>query len=181
MKTAAVAFLLPIAAIVVLFSLRSPANGQGPRADSANAATASPDCETKLRSLIDADVRDENPLRFASSDHSSEFYSVYPECKPWLEGLRAASRAKEVAALPPRARAVCKRHPSFDADACAAIAKREVKIGFSPAEIRAAWGAPDHVNTSFAYGHTTEQWVYGNQGQYLYLDDGKLTSWQSDE
>lgn len=54
-----------------------------------------------------------------------------------------------------------------------------VRIGMSKQDvIDSSWGRPTSVNrTTTAYG-THEQWVYGG-GNYLYFEDGKLTSIQN--
>jgi hypothetical protein len=42
------------------------------------------------------------------------------------------------------------------------------------------WGEPKTVNQTLTAHGKHEQWVYGS-GQYLYLDDGVLTSIQTSE
>ncbi len=39
-----------------------------------------------------------------------------------------------------------------------------------------SWGHPDDINKSVGSWGVHEQWIYGNQ--YLYFENGKLTSWQ---
>lgn len=57
--------------------------------------------------------------------------------------------------------------------------KEGVSIGMTPDEVRASsWGKPDSINRStYAWGQH-EQWVYGG-GNYLYFENGKLTSIQN--
>lgn len=57
--------------------------------------------------------------------------------------------------------------------------KSGVIIGMTAAEVKASsWGRPHSVNrTTTPYG-TSEQWVYG-AGNYLYFDDGVLTTVQN--
>lgn len=58
------------------------------------------------------------------------------------------------------------------------IMKGSVYIGMTKDMAIEAWGKPTKVNTTTtAYG-VHEQWVYGNSN-YLYFDDGKLTSIQN--
>lgn len=95
--------------------------------------------------------------------------------------LNKQARQKDLEQITPKARAICLKHPDFDADTCATIAKHQVKVGFTPAEVRLSWGNPVHINSSFVGGHTSEQWVYGEEGsQLLYFDDGLLASWQNE-
>ena len=57
------------------------------------------------------------------------------------------------------------------------IRKGSIAIGFDRLELVLAIGAPRSVNrTVTAYG-TTEQLVYA-YGLYVYLEDGRVTSWQ---
>ena len=39
-----------------------------------------------------------------------------------------------------------------------------------------SWGKPDDIHKSVGSWGIHEQWVYGHQ--YLYFEDGILTSWQ---
>lgn len=57
------------------------------------------------------------------------------------------------------------------------IAARKVSIGMSEAALVRSWGKPDKINKS-AYG--SDQWVYGNN-QYVYVEDGLVTNWQTME
>lgn len=64
-----------------------------------------------------------------------------------------------------------------------AITRRQVLIGMTAREVTRAWGEPDKINRSVSASVVREQWVYrrdrriGNE-QYLYFDDGVLTSAQ---
>ena len=64
-------------------------------------------------------------------------------------------------------------------DQKAYLRSRGVTIGMTPSEVHASkWGKPKSVNrTTSAYG-TREQWVYGG-GNYLYFENGVLTSIQN--
>ena len=58
------------------------------------------------------------------------------------------------------------------------IANYRVRIGMTKEMCEDSWGKPESINrTTNAYG-TSEQWVYGG-GNYLYFDNGKLTSIQN--
>ena len=65
-----------------------------------------------------------------------------------------------------------------------AVANRSIIIGMSANEAVRSWGQPAKVNTSVgAYGRR-EQWVYrrgGQAAQYVYVDDGVVTSVQTSE
>lgn len=54
-----------------------------------------------------------------------------------------------------------------------------VAIGMSQDDVLASsWGKPQKINSTHTARHTREQWVYGN-GNYLYFEDGVLTSIQN--
>jgi hypothetical protein len=78
----------------------------------------------------------------------------------------------------PRIRQACADN-NWDMSACRAMDARQVQTGMTAEQIRLSWGNPTHINSSFVAGHTSEQWIYEEQDQYLYLDDGHLTSWQT--
>ena len=54
----------------------------------------------------------------------------------------------------------------------------KVRIGFSKAMCKEAWGEPDDINTTTGSWGVHEQWVY-RDGSYLYFENGKLTSIQN--
>jgi len=54
-----------------------------------------------------------------------------------------------------------------------------VTVGMSAAQImKSCWGKPRSVNETLTGTRKHEQWIYGD-GQYLYLDNGVLTSIQT--
>lgn len=58
------------------------------------------------------------------------------------------------------------------------VANYKVRIGMTKEMCEDSWGKPESINrTTNTYG-TSEQWVYGG-GNYLYFDNGKLTSIQN--
>ena len=58
------------------------------------------------------------------------------------------------------------------------IFEGKVRIGFSKAMCKAAWGEPEDINTTRGSWGVHEQWVY-RDGSYLYFENGKLTSIQN--
>lgn len=59
----------------------------------------------------------------------------------------------------------------------------KVRIGMTEEEVLRAWGKPDHVNTTMSASGTRKQLVYGSarERQYLYIENGVLTTIQSPE
>jgi hypothetical protein len=55
-----------------------------------------------------------------------------------------------------------------------------VRLGMSAKQVRekTSWGEPDSMNRTVGPWGVHEQWVYG-VGQYLYFQNGKLTSYQN--
>jgi len=61
------------------------------------------------------------------------------------------------------------------------IKEKKVKIGMTKYQVMVSWGKPDDINRSVGSWGTHEQWIYkrGNfKSQYLYFENGKLTSLQ---
>jgi len=61
-----------------------------------------------------------------------------------------------------------------------AILEKKIRIGMNKDEVRLSWGEPWDINRTVTTHGTSEQWIYGslNYANYLYFDDGILTSWQ---
>lgn len=58
--------------------------------------------------------------------------------------------------------------------------KEGVRIGMSQEEVRqSSWGRPNSINRTVNSNSTHEQWVYGGGHNYLYFEDGRLTSIQN--
>lgn len=58
------------------------------------------------------------------------------------------------------------------------IANYQVRVGMTEEMCQDSWGKPESINTTTnAYGNR-QQWVYGD-GNYLYFDNGKLTTIQN--
>ncbi len=57
------------------------------------------------------------------------------------------------------------------------IKKQRIQLGMTPCMAIAAWGRPDDINRSVGSFGVHEQWVY--PANYLYFQDGVLTSFQS--
>lgn len=61
------------------------------------------------------------------------------------------------------------------------IAERKVREGMSADQVRQSWGAPTNINRS---SDGREQWVYQRgpgRAQYVYMQDGQVASWQSND
>ena len=76
-----------------------------------------------------------------------------------------------------RIRRYVTRHPDWADDDVAQIACSQIHIGMAAAQVRAAWGAPESINSTINSFGQSEQWVYGG-GSYVYLDNGVVTSLQ---
>ena len=68
----------------------------------------------------------------------------------------------------------------------AAIAKQQVIIGMTAAEVVRSWGKPDKINSSASRDSRNEQWVFSRdrdvgKTQYVYLENGVVRSWQSSD
>lgn len=66
----------------------------------------------------------------------------------------------------------------------AAVSGGEVFVGMNAEEARRAWGSPTKNNVSTGSYGKHEQWVYrrsGQRSQYVYVQNGVVTSVQSSE
>jgi len=57
------------------------------------------------------------------------------------------------------------------------ITDRKIWIGMTKEMTLESWGEPNDINRSVGSWGVHEQWIYSS-GQYLYFENGKLTSWQ---
>lgn len=58
------------------------------------------------------------------------------------------------------------------------IKEEKISIGMSEEALRASWGPPEDVNETVTSYSVRKQYVYG-LGQYVYVVDGEVTSWQN--
>ena len=63
-------------------------------------------------------------------------------------------------------------------EALVQVTCRQVVIGMTGAQVRAAWGAPDQINTTETIAGASAQWVYGTNG-FVYIDAGRVTAVQT--
>jgi hypothetical protein len=92
-------------------------------------------------------------------------YNVSKEYKGFANSkTRRASKLKE-------------KYPSWTTYDCLTISKGQINMGMTTEMVREAWGRPQDINRTVGEWGVHEQWVYG-LGNYLYFEDGKLTSWQ---
>lgn len=71
-------------------------------------------------------------------------------------------------------------NPDLDPKVKAMILEGSFRVGFTADQLEASRGKPQTINRSAGVFGLREQWVYGG-GSYVYLDDGKVTSWQETE
>lgn len=60
------------------------------------------------------------------------------------------------------------------------IKSRKIKIGMLEQQVLLSWGKPEKINKSVGVYGVHEQWVYGH-GQYVYMENKELTSFQSSQ
>ena len=68
--------------------------------------------------------------------------------------------------------------PKWDKATAEIIKQRKIKLGMSEQQLLLSWGKPERINKTVGSSGVHEQWVYG-LGQYVYMQNGKLTSFQS--
>lgn len=88
------------------------------------------------------------------------------------------SADEKAAFLKTRAGRLWKKHEGgWSPDDCRTIVDGKIRVGMTREMVRAAWGSPEHVNTTVYKSGVHEQWVYGS-GQYVYFENGEMTSLQ---
>jgi len=75
------------------------------------------------------------------------------------------------------------RRKLFTYDELSLVRKRQITVGISETALLASWGPPAQVNRSVSAYGVNKQYVYGAYTEYgspkfVYVDDGKVTSWQ---
>jgi len=97
--------------------------------------------------------------------------------RPSLEKQDEKDRAEEAARIA-KLNAEAKRQAQIDAKRIAALKKSQgVRLGMSREDaLASSWGKPERINTSTGRWGTHEQWVYSGHHNYLYFEDGVLTS-----
>lgn len=58
------------------------------------------------------------------------------------------------------------------------IERREVIRGMTRREVPMSWGLPDRIHEVPGAAGTLEEWVYFQQRQHLFLENGTVTNWQ---
>jgi hypothetical protein len=58
-----------------------------------------------------------------------------------------------------------------------AISQKKIMIGMTSQQVLRAWGRPEKINETHGARYHHEQWVYA--ANYLYFDNGILTTWQT--
>ena len=66
----------------------------------------------------------------------------------------------------------------WNKEECINIAKGYIFMGMTKEQLIMAWGKPKDINRTVTRYSIDEQWVYGDFGPYVYLEDGVVTSWQ---
>lgn len=61
---------------------------------------------------------------------------------------------------------------------CVDIVNRKIWIGMSDDQLKKSMGRPHEVNRTVGAWGNHEQWVYGDWGPYVYVENGIVTSWQ---
>lgn len=69
-------------------------------------------------------------------------------------------------------------HPDISSATRADILRGSARPGMTIAEVYASWGRPSRVHRSGNRSGVSEQWVYMS-GQYIYFENGIMTSWQN--
>lgn len=111
-------------------------------------------------------------------------YYVYlnDDLKLWEEGMDKQEiedykRQKTIAVEKKKNDRIQRLNKRFGNINAQRILERKVWIGMTKEMASESWGEPEHINRTITASGSHEQWVYSS-GQYLYFDDGILTTIQ---
>ena len=85
---------------------------------------------------------------------------------------------KAIAKVESLTRAKIAGSSSFSSRERKAIMSGDIFLGMSEKALLLSWGDPEDVNTSVGDWGTHKQYVYGDFGPYVYVENGIVTSWQ---
>lgn len=95
-------------------------------------------------------------------------------------GIQNASARAEAGAIEIRAqrtKAAAEKKAADEAEVEKIVAAKKIRIGMTIDQVRRAWGEPKNKIITTTASGTDEQWVY--ESQYVYFEDGKMTSLQT--
>ena len=78
----------------------------------------------------------------------------------------------------------CRSTLDWNEEACRLIDEKKIVLGMTDEQLRLSWGAPGRVNRSVGSFGVHEQWIYPRGSvtdDYVYVEDGKVTSWQTSQ
>lgn len=93
--------------------------------------------------------------------------------KPETEYIEKASNYSEK-----RAKSLKEEYPYWDKEECMYIIQKKIWIGMSETQLIKSWGRPKDINRTVGSWGSHEQWIYGDLGPYIYVLNGRVTSWQ---
>lgn len=99
-----------------------------------------------------------------------DYASVEPDNIDYIETTKTNAEK--------RAKILHEANPSWDKEDCMLIIGRRIWIGMSEDQLVKSWGRPNDVNSTVGSWGSHEQWVYGDFGPYVYVENGTVTSWQ---
>jgi hypothetical protein len=85
-------------------------------------------------------------------------------------------RAAAVAAQYTRELNTCIERGSIPASEVALVRAQKIQLGMSEAALLCSWGRPERVNRSVGSWGEHKQYIYS--GANVYVENGKVTSWQ---
>ena len=104
---------------------------------------------------------------------------MYNNATNEVNRIETEKKAREEAERIAREKKEAEEKAKREAEEKARKKSQGVRIGMTKQDVLdSSWGKPDHINTTTTKYGVHEQWVYGG-GNYLYFDDGILTSIQN--
>lgn len=98
---------------------------------------------------------------------------------PFIGTPTESTAPKPEEPLTSKGKTVKAKHADWPNAICNIVAKKEIRIGMTTAQVKAAWGRPYKINTSQGRYGIHEQWVMYERGSdYVYFENGIMTSVQ---
>lgn len=74
---------------------------------------------------------------------------------------------------------MCINHPNeYKLKNMSDIYNGYIRIGFTQEEVIMSWGKTPEINSTVTAFGSSDQWIYRRYSQYIYFDNGILSSWQ---
>jgi hypothetical protein len=129
---------------------------------------------------VAADVSERNARAAADSVAARAAANRLAAAERRRRDSEALALAREEAVKRREARVVRYRALGWSAADIQRIMDEKIWIGMSSDQLTESWGRPQRINETTSAAGTREQWVYSLDA-FAYVDNGRVTSWQTSQ